>query len=116
MRERGKVAEAFRRCTFSLDDLLLLGFWSGVFAQVFPKTWKHVLAVLHICWRTLLEVPLQSAIAFIGHTLVSHLVSQRPRQLSMKAFAQAAPKQGVLGPRELDWPFLISWGRLAHGV
>ena len=28
-REREKVAETFRQCTFSLDKVLLLGFWSG---------------------------------------------------------------------------------------
>ena len=28
-RERDKVAETFQQCTFSLDKVLLLGFWSG---------------------------------------------------------------------------------------
>ena len=52
-----------------------------------------------------------------SHSWSVIFVSKRPRQLSMKAFAQAAaPKQGVPGPRELDWLFLLSWGRLADRV
>ena len=58
-REREKVAETFRQCTFSFDNLLFFFFWFGWLLRRPPRRWNGLL-VVHICWCTLgalLEIP-----------------------------------------------------------
>ena len=51
-REREKVAETFRQCTFSFDNFLFFWFWSGWLLMRPPRRWNGLLVML-ICWCTL---------------------------------------------------------------
>ena len=81
--EREKVAETFRQCTFSFDNLLFFWFWFGRLLRRPPRRWNGLL-VVHICWCTLGALLKMSMLVWTSqyrsNILIQSLLFQQPER------------------------------------